>query len=354
MKKTRFSLKKTPSAKLRKAVLSLIAGLLITFFAWTADSLTSVELPQAEEPPEFYSNQTRDDLQKVYIKAIQEAKQSILLIMYGLTDNAIIHELKSKAGEGVRIKVICDAKASPYAESKLGSNVQVIKRMAKGLMHLKLLVIDETQVWIGSANFTSESLKMHGNLVMAMDSPAIGAAIYAKANTLSEFDRTEDIASQEFTFGSQQGELWFLPDSRNASVRIKEMIRSAKKTIQIAMFTWTRQDFAKEVIDAKKRGIKVEVVIDHHQGKGTCARIVEMLKNGGIPVRLSHGPGLLHHKFMMIDGRHLENGSANWTKMAFNENDDCFMILHDLTPKQKELMDNLWEVIWQESSPPDI
>ena len=113
------------------------------------------------------------------------------------------------------------------------------------------------------------------------------------------------------------------------------------------MFTWTRRDLAKAIIAAKARGVDVQVVIDHYQGNGAGAPIVKLLKQGGVSVRLSQGGPLLHHKFLYVDGKILVNGSANWTKAAFTANDDCFMILYNLTDKQSERMDDLWEAIAQ-------
>jgi cardiolipin synthase len=94
----------------------------------------------------------------------------------------------------------------------------------------------------------------------------------------------------------------------------------------------------------------VEVVIDHYSGKGASAKIVKLLKEHHVPVRLSRGGPLLHYKFMYIDGKVLVNGSANWTKAAFTQNDDCFVVLHALTAGQRECMESLWQIIWSEGS----
>ena len=82
---------------------------------------------------------------------------------------------------------------------------------------------------------------------------------------------------------------------------------------------------------------------------GASAKVAALLKKGGIPVKCNRGGNLLHHKFMYIDGKTLVNGSANWTKAAFEKNDDCFIILHDLTDTQREFMDKLWAVIDSET-----
>ena len=117
------------------------------------------------------------------------------------------------------------------------------------------------------------------------------------------------------------------------------------------MFTWTREDFAKGVIAAFRRGVDVEVVIDYYQGKGASFKIVEQLKNSGVKVRIGKGGALLHHKFMVIDDDTLVNGSANWTKAAFTRNDDCFIVLDPLSSNNQEKLETLWKKIWSESTP---
>ena len=47
--------------------------------------------------------------------------------------------LRQKSAEGVSVKVICDAKASPNIIQKLDPKIEVVRRFAKGLMHLKVL-----------------------------------------------------------------------------------------------------------------------------------------------------------------------------------------------------------------------
>ena len=116
------------------------------------------------------------------------------------------------------------------------------------------------------------------------------------------------------------------------------------------MFTWTRTDLAKEVIAAADRGLTTEVVIDHYSGKGASRYIVELLKNSNVAVRLSRGGPLLHYKFLQIDNTTLVSGSANWTKAAFTQNDDCFIVIHNLTEEQNQKLNALWEVIWAETS----
>lgn len=335
--------------KFRQTLLGLAVSLILVGFYWAAEQLTTPPLPTSNDPPFLYANQCQDDLQLAFTSAIHQAKRSVLLMIYSLTDSKILQALKEKGDEGVEVKVICDGTASPFAERKLGSRVKITKRFGDGWMHLKILVLDGTQVWIGSANMTNDSLKMYGNLVMAFQSPALGDMILTKAGGIPEKGRGRRLPHQDFVIGGHPVELWFLPDDAQALDRLKSLIASAQKTVRVAMFTWTRMDMAQAVVNAANRGVKVEVVLDHNAGRGCGSKVVKFLKTHGIATYFNQGNGLLHHKFLYIDNHTLVNGSANWTKAAFQDNDDCFVVLGNLSEKHQMQMESLWGIILKES-----
>ncbi len=352
MKKKRKSKATSPARYITNYLISALLALLFAATFTLHNTDTQPRLPSSDKPAELYANQTHDDLTKAFTTAIDQAKHSVLLIIYSLTDPEIIASLRQQSLQGIDVRVICDAKASPHIDRKLGPKTTCLRRFGPGLMHQKILVIDEKQTWLGSANMTTESLQVHGNLVAAFDDPSLAQAIKAKASSMQVEDFNPPFKHQNFTIGGQTVELWFLPDDQAAISRLKALIRGAEKTIRIAMFTWTRQDLAQEVIAARKRGIDTQVVIDHTAGKGAGAKIVELLKKNKVPVALSQGGPLLHHKFLYIDSNLLVNGSANWTKAAFTTNDDCFLVIHPLTNTQKASMDNLWQKISSEALRP--
>lgn len=334
---------------LKNLFLSLLTGLMLTFVYFFSQVLHHVDLPQDGSSPVLYANQTQHDLQKTYLAAINQAKKSIIVLTYTITDRQIIAALRKKSEEGVDVTLICHQDISYDIENRIGARVHLLKRFGKGLMHLKIMVIDEILSFIGSSNLTDSSLRMYGNLVVGFDSKALSDYITKKALSIGKHQNREFFKSHNFIIGGQLVELYFLPDDKNASVRIKDLIRGAKKTIQIAMFTWTRHDFAKEIIAASLRGVQVEVALDNSSSKGSSSEIFELLNKSTVSIKLNKGPELLHHKFLYIDQNILVNGSANWTRNAFNVNDDCFVVLHDLNPVQKQEMDNLWKAILNDS-----
>lgn len=316
--------------------------ILVTYFVDQA--LNRTHPPVSTEPPKFYSNQMRDDLRLYFAKAIEGAQKSVTLSIYTMTDPMIISALNKKAGEGVQVRVITDANTAENLGQRLKPEVKVDKKFVKGIMHRKVLVIDRDQLWFGSANMTTESLRMHGNLVIGIAAPEMAA--YVEDALLS----SPTPPYKRFVAAGQEVEISFQPQDREGMQRILELIRSAKKSMKIAMFTWTNRDLADEVYAAYRRGVDVEVVIDRQQAKGASGKVVLFLQKRGIKVGLSEGPGLLHYKFLYIDGKTLESGSANWTRAAFTQNEEFFMIIHDLTKEQQEQMDQLWKIIAFEST----
>lgn len=333
-----------------RLILSFLVAAVLSFAAWATNTATAVRLPDAGVASEIYASENQEDLRHLFRTAIESAKESVYLLVYTLTDESIIQALKARAANGVKVEVIVDAKASPFAAQKLGNDVKTLRRLGVGLMHCKILIVDKHLVWIGSANMTRDSLQMHSNLVIGMDSPALADYLITKAVSQVEAGRSTSLHHQTFRVGGQDIEFWFLPDDATLALRrIKDLIRTAEKTIRVAMFTWTRIDFAHEIIRAAKRGVKVQVVIDNNSGKGASAKVVQLLKDNGIDVRMSKGIGLLHHKFMEVDRSTLVNGSANWTRAAFGSNDDCFLIIDDLTTSQREKLDDEWKVLYADS-----
>ena len=316
----------------------------------TYETKVPTELPSSQTPLRIYANQMQDDLAQLYLETIKEAKQSVTLVIYSLMDYRIIAALQQKVTEGIPVFIVCDAKASVGISRKL-TGATIIKRMAKGLTHQKILIIDNSKILLGSANMTHDSLKVHGNLVIGLDNPALANVMNEKAHSMDEEGNHIPLKQKITIVGNQTVELWELPDdAKNATERVIQLLRAAKKSIRVAMFTWTRRDFTQELINASLKGVKVETVIDRYSGKGASAKIVKMLQEARIPTRFNTTQGLLHYKFAYIDEEILINGSANWTNAAFKDNDDVFLVIYPLTNEQRIKLNNLWQVIWKESA----
>ena len=298
----------------------------------------SVPLPKEGETPHLYSNQSRNDLRLIYIHAIQQAQQSIHMVMFGLSDVAILNALSKQQ---LPLAIYYDANESFHVRSQLkGADLHPVHR--NGLMHQKILILDRNLILVGSANMTEQSLRMHDNLVVGMVSPKIAEFLLEHTPPSSGHLRT--------TVGKQDVELWLLPDPHGQTLSdLRQILHEANHCIKIAIFTFTHTHLCDELIEAHQRGVAVTVVIDTHSGLGASSKTVNRLKQNGITVLFSQGVQLLHHKFAWIDDQILVCGSTNWTVAAFNKNSDLLLALRQLTQDQKEFMQQLWHRIETES-----
>lgn len=329
--------------KTEKLIALVFSFLAYFIFTYTYTQPSPLALPGA--PPAFYSTQAGNNLQDTLIASLKDAKKSIVLIIYTLKDPKIIEILNEKARAGLDVKVIYDSIASQGVNKKLTSEIKIFPRGMFSLMHLKLLIIDGQHSFLGSANMTRDALQQHANLLVHLDNTRFAQVLLQKAEQLISNHYEEPIPPALFQMDQQLIELRFLPDDSHAIARLQELIRSAKKSIKVAMYTFTRQDLAQALVRAQHRGVKVEVIIDESSGNGASAKIVELLAKEGIKAHLTREHGLMHNKFMLIDDEILVHGSANWTKAAFKQNDDYIMVLINLTPPQKQVMQLLWNAI---------
>ena len=87
----------------------------------------------------------------------------------------------------------------------------------------------------------------------------------------------------------------------------------AKKTIDLAIFSFTNNDLADALIAAHERGVKVRIITDDEAMKGKGAD-TQRMADAGIPCRTdSEEQYHMHNKFMVVDQTILLTGSFNWT-----------------------------------------
>lgn len=281
-------------------------------------------------PIALYSNQQRDDLRLCLKSLFQKARSSIDITMYAVTDEELLKKLHQKAREGVTVSIRHDRSTplnSPYA----------IPIKAKGLMHRKIVLIDNRYVILGSANLTTSSLLHHDNLSLGLDHPPLAA--FLKHPTSTTFD---------FQIEKQKGKVWLLPDRRALSY-LQEQLHRAQTSVFIAMFTLTHPELLQTLIDLHQRGVAVTVALDRYAARGASKKAVQLLQSKGVPLLLSQGLQLLHHKWAYIDRKTIILGSTNWTKAAFSKNEDCLLFLDDLKKREQKQMDRLCRTIALES-----
>ena len=98
-------------------------------------------------------------------------------------------------------------------------------------------------------------------------------------------------------------------------------IGAAAETIEMAAYAFTNENIGVALIDAIKRGVRVSLVMDRSETKGPQASLHDELEKAGSAIRLisPHG-GIMHDKFIIVDGKNVEWGSYNYTGRAEDTN----------------------------------
>ena len=109
---------------------------------------------------------------------------------------------------------------------------------------------------------------------------------------------------------------------------IVDAIGQAKESVYVQAYSFTSAPIAKALVDAARRGVKVEAILDKSQRKETYTGAT-FLRNEGIPVWIDAAHAIAHNKVMVIDGETVVTGSFNFTKAAEERNAENLLIIKD-------------------------
>lgn len=102
---------------------------------------------------------------------------------------------------------------------------------------------------------------------------------------------------------------------------VVSLIGSAVTSIEMAAYEFTNMYIEKALVEAIKRGVKVAVVLDKNETQGRQATLHDTLEKAGCEIRLiTPNGGIMHDKYIIVDGKTVEWGSYNYTERAENKN----------------------------------
>jgi mitochondrial cardiolipin hydrolase len=109
--------------------------------------------------------------------------------------------------------------------------------------------------------------------------------------------------------------------------RLLAILASARRTLDIAVFSLTCDEIASVLLDVHRRGVRVRLIIDDEQ-IASAGSDAASLRAAGVPVRHDgNRKNLMHHKFAVVDGSVVLTGSFNWTRSAVLFNDENILVL---------------------------
>ncbi len=145
-------------------------------------------------------------------------------------------------------------------------------------------------------------------------------------------------------------EVYFSP-SKDCENRIVQAINDSKKEVVAAVYSINNPRIVEALINAKKRGVKVQVLTDRVQASQKNSGVLA-LKTAGVDLKVHSKFKIEHNKFGVYDGALISTGSFNWTRPAADSNSENCLFLDEkeITNKYRSHFNHLWTLNSKEKS----
>jgi len=214
------------------------------------------------------------------------------------------------------------------------------------LMHHKFVVVDGKLLLDGSFNWTPAAVHGNNENVIISSQPFVIQEFQKEFGRLwTTFGAGVERKSPSSSFKDDIAVLFFPDENRTNLGLICQELNSAKKSIDVAVFSLTSDKLTDLLLVQHRRGVRIRVITDVHQA-GVTGADAKKLRDAGISVRMnkSHSKPV-HHKFCVIDGKTVINGSFNWTVHAEpgnQENAIVFRKAGSLAASFSQEFEDLW------------
>ncbi len=123
-----------------------------------------------------------DDCKEHVLKELKAAKNSIVFMLYDLTDADIAGVLKEKNKAGISVHGMMDGPRTkmPYSQFKAlkEAGISVAPEEEVGLLHHKVFIIDNITVITGSFNPTKNGNERNDENILILTDPSIASSFY--------------------------------------------------------------------------------------------------------------------------------------------------------------------------------
>lgn len=153
------------------------------------------------------------------------------------------------------------------------------------------------------------------------------------SNTFAEDSQPLVVQNLETCFSPNEG----------CDQKLISVINSAKKNLDIAIFSITHPEIAASIADAKKRGVEVRMVVDKGQAESGRSQTDELM-TAHISIKIGNSAKIMHDKYCIVDSMILETGSFNYTMSAtiYNTENQIYITDKNVIKRYQDNFEKLW------------
>ena len=267
-----------------------------------------------------------DDKADSILDAIRGARRRVLVEMYMLTAPDAVSALLAARAAGAEVRVLLEP--APYGDP--GANQPAFAALAAagidvrwtarsvGLVHAKLIALDDTAAFIMTLNLTGAGLGSNREYVaIDRDSGDVGWA-----------ERVWNADAIGGDSGPPPAGARLLVSPVDARSRLGASIDAATASIQIEIEELSDTDLVDRLIAARTSGIEVSIVAPAANRSPATTAALGRLAAAGATVRVLARP-VVHAKAMVVDGLRAYVGSMNFTRASLDDNREFGLLLDD-------------------------
>ncbi|MBE0682661.1 MAG: DUF1669 domain-containing protein [Anaerolineales bacterium] len=267
--------------------------------------------------------------------AIDSAKLSVDVAVYSLSLNSIRDALLRAHDRGVRVRLVMESdnldRADPQKLKDAG--IPILGDRREGLMHNKFAVIDNSEVWTGSANFTDSGAYDDNNNLIRIRSVKLAENFTREFEEMFIDDKFGDNIVSEtpnprVTIDGTPVDTYFSPDD-DVQASFLEIVYAAQESIYFMAFSFTADPIGEAVRARAEDGVTVAGVMDTEQVNSNVGTEFDAFNQAGLDVYRDNIDGQMHHKVMIVDESIVIFGSYNFTNSAEERNDETLLVIYN-------------------------
>jgi len=266
--------------------------------------------------------------------AIDSARLTVDVAIYSLSLNSIRDALLHAHNRGVQVRMVMESdnldRSDPQKLKDAG--IPILGDRHEGLMHNKFVIIDKSEVWLGSMNFTDSGGYTDNNNLMRIRSVKM-VENYAKefeemfVDDMFGSDVIAETPNPRVTIDGTPIDVYFSPDD-HVQASFVDLVNNAKQSIYFMAFSFTTDDIGDAVRARAQDGVVVAGVMETEQVNSNIGTEFDPFKQAGLDVLRDGNEGLMHHKVMIIDENTVILGSYNFTNSAETKNDENLIVVY--------------------------
>jgi len=269
------------------------------------------------------------------VDAIDAARLSIDVAVYSISLNSVRYALIRAHERGVMVRMVMESNNMDRSDVQylLEAGVPIIGDNRAGLMHDKFMVIDRSEVWLGSMNFTDSGTYEDNNNLIRIRSTKIAENYLVEFNEMFEKDLFgPDVLSAtpnpEITLDGTRIDTYFSPDDGVLTV-LYNLLSEADESIYFLAFSFTSNELGEIVRTQADAGLDIKGVMDKEQVASNTGTEYDPFKQAGLDVRIDGNDGQMHHKVFIVDEKIVVMGSYNFSRSAEERNDENIVIIYN-------------------------